>query len=361
MKLIAEELWFQRDLIDLEERRFILRFKSVSKSWNALFQNPNFISKHFKNQSTIPDPSFLFTPTYSPSTSDGKVGFIFSDSSDKSIKIPIEIDFPILKPFSVCGSCNGLICLSVLPIGAIIFLWNPATRVCKDLPISPIDRPPRAVPIKVVIGFGFDDVVKDYKVLRIMYDRYSVDQVEIYSLSTNSWREIKTRVPFLISACSVFLNGKLHWNASGFQEMNGKKLIATFDFREEAFNYIMPPKFDLSRRINGKIDSCSVVMMKESLAMIGSVRIGSRKMFEVWVMKEYGAVSSWMKYRSFELKPKVGKWLGCGLKGEFMFEKDDNELVEKDDNQLVVYDLDSHSQSVINLGNQEVAYCCPKD
>ncbi|XP_071716294.1 putative F-box protein At3g20705 [Rutidosis leptorrhynchoides] len=341
------------DILSRVPVRYLLRFKSVSKSWYALFQNPNFISNHFKNQSAISDPSFLFTPhksTTSPSTSDRNVGLILSDSSYKSIEIPIEIDIPlltILKPLRVCGSCNGLICLSVLPIASIILLWNPATRVFKDLPISPIDRP-RAGPIKVVLGFGFDDVVKDYKVLRIVYYGYPLNQVEMYSLSTDSWREIKTIVRFLIfeSASSVFLNGKFHWNATRFEEMHGKKVIVCFDLQEEAFNYIMPPEFGFSGHVGEDLKiSWSVVALKGSLAVIGSAEIGYRKMFEVWVMKEYGVVSSWMKYRSFELYTKDVRPLACGLNGEF--------LLEKDNNKLVVYDSDS--QRVKNLGNNGIA------
>lgn len=241
--------------------------------------------------------------------------------------------------------------MSILPIASIILLWNPATRVFKHLPISPIDRP-RAGPIKVVLGFGFDHVANDYKVLRIVYYGYPLNQVEMYSLSTDSWREIKTRVQFLIfeSACSVFLNGKFHWTAMGFEEMHGKKLIVSFDFRDEAFHYIMPPEFELSGCVAedssmSKV-SWTVVAFKESLAVVASAGNGSGKWFEVWVMKEYGVGSSWIKYRSFELQTKVGRPLGCGLKGEF--------LLEVDNNQLVLYESDS--QRIKNLGNHGVTH-----
>ncbi|KAL7590489.1 F-box protein At3g07870 [Lactuca sativa] len=354
-------------IIDILSRvpiRYILRFKSVSKSWYALFKNPKFITKHFENQATSSDvtaldASFLFTPhkSSSPPTAaaNRNVGLILSNS-EKPIKIPIEIDIPFLsisKPLRVCGSCNGLICLSILPIASIILLWNPATRVFKDLPVSPIDRP-QAGPIKVVLGFAFDDVTNDYKVLRIVYYGYPLNQVEMYSLNTNTWKEIKTRVQFLIfeSSCSVFLKGRFHWTAIGFEEMHGKKLIVCFDFREEAFHYIMPPEFDFGGwDAEGEDSSMSkvswtAVAFKDSLAVIGSAGNGSGKRFEVWVMKEYGVVSSWTKYRSFELQTKVGRPLGCGLKGEF--------LLEKDNNQLVLYDSDS--QRIKNLGNHGVAY-----
>lgn len=215
----------------------------------------------------------------------------------------------------------------------------------KDLPVSRIARPPNG-PIKVVLGFGYDEVVEDYKVLRIVYYGYPLSQVEVYSLGSDSWREVKTSVKFLVfeSGSSVFLNGAFHWTALGFEEMNGKKLIVGFGLREEVFKYIMPPKFEVGA---GEKFSWNVVALKGMLGVIGSVKRGAGKTFEVWVMEEYGVVSSWMKYRSFEIGTQVGRSLGCGLNGEV--------LVEKDDSELVLYDSDT--QQIKNIGNDHaVAY-----
>ncbi|XP_071703997.1 LOW QUALITY PROTEIN: putative F-box protein At3g20705 [Rutidosis leptorrhynchoides] len=227
------------DILSHVPTRYILHFKSVCKSWYALFQNLNFISKHFQNQSTISDASFIFTLekyTTPTSTSDHTVGFlILSDSSYKSIKIPIVID--VLKPLDVCGSCNGLICLSILRLDSIILLWNPFTGVFKELPTSPIDHLRANHPSQVVFGFGFDDVVRDYKVLRILPYGPLLKQVEIYSLSTNSWREIQTPIPlfyFNESACRVFLNGKFHWEAERVHNLGNHEVAARF----QVFNHV---------------------------------------------------------------------------------------------------------------------------
>ena len=237
-------------------------------------------------------------------------------------------------------------CLGTLPICSIILLWNPCTRVFKDLPVSRTSRPPNG-PIKVVLGFGYDEVVEDYKVLRIVYYGYPLSQVEVYSLGTDSWREVKTSVKLLVfeSRCSVFVNGVIHWTALWFEEMNVKKAIVGFGLREEVFKSIMPPKFDVGDEHSCEKFSWNVAAVKGLLGVIGLVKIGTGKRFEVWVMKEYGVVSSWMKYRSFEVGAEVGRSLGCGLNGEV--------LVEKDDNELVMYDLDS--QQIMHIGNHGVA------
>ncbi|PWA48282.1 FBA domain-containing protein [Artemisia annua] len=330
------------DILTRVPTKHILRFKSVSKTWNTLFQTPSFVSKHTHNQTQL--PALLFTP------SDGTTnatGLISLPEAQKPIRIPLELSIPFLnicKPLRVLGTCNGIVCLGVLPICSIILLWNPCTRVFKDLPVSRISRPPNG-PIKVVLGFGYDKVDEDYKVLRIVYYGYPLSQVEVYSLGTDSWREVKTSVKFLVfeSGSSVFLNGAFHWTALGFEEMNGKKLIVGFGLREEVFKYIMPPKFEVGR---GEKFSWNVVAVNGLLGVIGSVKRGTGKTFEVWVMEEYGVVSSWMKYRSFEVGAQFGRSLGCGLNGQV--------LVEKDDSELVMYDLDS--QQIKNIGNHGVAY-----
>lgn len=235
-------------------------------------------------------------------------------------------------------------------------LWNPSTNEFKDLPIPSITRP-QAGPIKVVLGFGFDAATNDYKVLRIVYYCYPLNQVEMYSLETNTWREIKTRVQFLIfeSASSVFLNGRFHWTAIGFGEMNGRKLIVSFDMGDDSFRYIMPPKFGASGNDADDEDSdddCddvkvrwSLMVFKGFLTVIGSGGNGPEKKFDVWVMNEYGVEGSWTKYKSFGLHTRIDKPLGCGI--------NDMILIEKDHSELVLYDPVSHT--IKNLGARGVA------
>ncbi|CAK9168390.1 unnamed protein product [Ilex paraguariensis] len=331
--------------------RSVLRFKSVSKSWYALLISPNFTTKHFHTtKHSTPHPTFLFTTANKSIT-------LLSTNAEPSLNIPINLDIPFLhvsKPLRVTGSCDGFVCLSVLPRGSIILIWNPATREVKDLPVSPIKRP-QAGPIKVVLGFGFNFNSNDYKVLRIVYYGYPLSQVEMYSLKTNKWKEIKTDVGFLIfeSGCTVVLNGRFHWTALAFREMNGRKVIVSFDMGEENFLYIMPPRFEFS----GSDDdgSCSdddeddddakltwsVVALKERLAVIGCRDArGQSSKIGVWVMDEYGVAGSWRKYMSFGPYERINRPLGCGKNGEV--------LLEKNHDELVLYDAGSHT--IKNLG-----------
>ncbi|KAA8526246.1 hypothetical protein F0562_008551 [Nyssa sinensis] len=231
--------------------------------------------------------------------------------------------------------------VSIVPLASIILLWNPATRVFKDLPASPIARP-ESLPIKVVLGFGFDRNANDYKLLRVVYYGYPVSQVEVYSLSTNSWKEIKTDMRFLIfeSSGSVFLKGGFHWTAVGFQELNGREVIVSFDMVDEVFRYIMLPTFRLSDD-DGDRFRWHVVVFKECLGVVVCSKKGPNKKFDIWVMNEYGVAESWVKYISFGPFPGINRPLRCGRNGVVLLEKDRGELVLYDPNTEAFKDLEA--------------------
>lgn len=246
------------------------------------------------------------------------------------------MDIPFLsisKPLRISGSCNGLVCLSVMPVGSILVIWNPATRVFKDLPHSTVKRP-NAGPIKVVLGFGFDSGSNDYKVLRIVNFCYPLNQVEIYSLREDTWREIQADVRFLIFEASsrVFVRGRFHWTALGFRELNGRELIVTFDLGQEVFSHFMLLNFSREN------DSCNdeeedegrlgwhLVAWKDSIGSIAYPNHSQNKTFVMWIMNEYGVARSWTKYMSFGPYPRVNKPLGCRMNGEVLFHKENGEL-----------------------------------
>uniref|UniRef100_A0A5B7AF69 Putative F-box protein CPR30-like n=1 Tax=Davidia involucrata TaxID=16924 RepID=A0A5B7AF69_DAVIN len=341
-------------IIDILSRlpvRSVLRFKCVCKSWYALFKDPNFITKHFnRTTSDTTNTCFLYTPRRSTTTNNCNRSISLL-SNDETFTIPINLNIPFLrisKPFRISGTCDGLVCLSVVPLASIILLWNPATRVFKDLPTSPIARP-NTLPIKVVLGFGFDQNAKDYKLLRIVYYCYPLSQVEVYSLSTNSWREIKTDLRCLIfeSSCSVFLKGRFHWTAIGFQELNGRELIVSFDMGDEVFCYTKPPPFRFrdDDDYDDDDDDClrwHLVVFKECLGMIICSDNGPNKKFDIWVMNEYGVAESWTKHISFGPYPGINRPMRCGKKCEVLLEKDDGDLVLYDPTSQTTKDLGAH-------------------
>ncbi|KAA8524974.1 hypothetical protein F0562_011388 [Nyssa sinensis] len=322
-------------IVDILSRlpvRSLLRFKCVCKSWYDLLKNPNFCAKHFNqitfHNTTTNSSCFLFTRRQSNANNNYRSVSLLS--SNETFDVPINLDIPFLsisKPLRISGTSNGLVCLSVTPVGSIILLWNPATREFKDLPISPISRP-QSGPIKVVFGFGFDPNTNDYKVLRIVYYCYPCNQVEVYSLRTNSWREINTPVQFIImeSSCRVFLRGKFHWTALGVGDLNGRELIVSFDMRDEEFRHMTLP--DIRHSDDEDFGyGWHLVALKDCLAVIVYPSDAPNKSFDIWVMNEYGVGGSWTKLMSFGPYPGVNKPLGCRNNGEVLLHKDNGELV----------------------------------
>jgi hypothetical protein len=92
-----------------------------------------------------------------------------------------DVPLPMTDPASYIefvGSCNGLVCLRE---GRILHLWNPSTRESKRLPLS--------IHCDDFFGFGYDESVDDYKMVRLLVG--DTCKVEVYELWADCWREIQ--------------------------------------------------------------------------------------------------------------------------------------------------------------------------
>ncbi|XP_054820238.1 F-box protein At5g41490-like [Prosopis cineraria] len=101
--------------------------------------------------------------------------------------------------------------------------------------------------------------------------------------------------------------------------------ILWFDFSKESFGKIRCPP----------IGSCyveaSLAVIDKSLALTTSyIRPGRNYMFEIWLMNEYGAESSWAK--KFKIGPQSELDCFIGFWG-------DDEIVGENEGQLVLYNL----------------------
>ncbi|KAI9127073.1 hypothetical protein K1719_001632 [Acacia pycnantha] len=110
----------------------------------------------------------------------------------------------------IIGSINGL--LGLYPL----VLWNPATREVRQLPMPRKQYNPGTS----TTGFGYSPIVNDYKIVRIYsyYERhgYTLFGAEVYSLSTDSWKDVDLGVlqgvKLDISGFNnVSANGSIFW------------------------------------------------------------------------------------------------------------------------------------------------------
>ncbi|XP_012853101.1 PREDICTED: putative F-box protein At3g52320 [Erythranthe guttata] len=103
----------------------LLRFKSVSKTWNSIISSQYFINLHLKKSISSPSHCRIFPP-YS-------VSLVYDDVQQVELTWPDEA-----TGYFIGISSDGLVCymdnISVHPTR--ICVWNPATRVSKTLNID---------------------------------------------------------------------------------------------------------------------------------------------------------------------------------------------------------------------------------
>ena len=142
--------------------------------------------------------------------------------------------------------------------------WNPCVRKLVNLP-SP------SATYTGFLGFGFDPKIKDYRVVRFMTSEDRLDlanpqpEVEVYSLSTNEWRVIRTGLFRICTLCRpephAFVNGVIHWVAYRVTDDGFQPFVLVFNLANEVFHDIqLPPELlDTNENIGELLHSFSSV------------------------------------------------------------------------------------------------------
>ncbi|XP_059660184.1 F-box/kelch-repeat protein At3g06240-like [Cornus florida] len=340
-------------LIDILARlplKTLVRCTSVCKSWYSLLTNPSFITKHLNlNRSPSNNYNELLLVRSYTSRDDGDEQEHYSlrfDDNGMFLEYQ-ELDLPLKSYcnhyFRIIGSCNGLICLSDDQFMYIpgIFLWNPSIR--KVLPLNPLPITFKSHgPYTHTIGFGFDSITDDYKVVRIVRLQFvRKSEIDIFSLSTGTWRNIShVALPHITideKAPQAYLNGAAHWIASSLRGHRGLighgSLIVSFHMGHEEFgeimlsnrimvhsNYLMMPNYPYFR----------VDKFQESLAVILFSGCSEDNTCRVWVMKEYGVTESWTQQFNIDMTQTFNTLAGFTRKGELLLATSDGYLVAHD-------------------------------
>ncbi|XP_050209709.1 F-box/kelch-repeat protein At3g06240-like [Mercurialis annua] len=268
----------------------VLKFTSVCKSWYALITNPNFISLHLANSSQANKIYHLFKKYCK------KPEFVLHSDNDSLSEYRV-LDLPSIcgcaNYLELVGSCRGLVCLFDR-INNCLILWNPAIGEFITTSLSNI-----CYGLFDILGFGFDRKNNDYKVVRIVYalkDTPFPPVAQIFELSSNSWKTVTSQnLEYDVYGFSrhVKLNGVFHWFARLHDDR--KKMIASFDLSNEAFQKLMLP-----HALAELSDSdFSLTVYNQSLAVINYGEFNREQFYylrcSIWVMKQYGAAESWTK------------------------------------------------------------------
>lgn len=349
----------QAEILSRLPVKSLVRFTCVCKSWYSLIKNPHFISTHLNRSisnsrnNNNNNGYLLVSPCKFKPSRDKYFSVVISPDNFVELE---KLELPICTRnmnVSIVNSCNGVICLTEWypnAFGHVLYVWNLSIRVFKALPFP--QRSDHFIVYKRVVGFGYDNLANDYKVVRILYfKRDRSPEVEVHSLSTDSWRRIRESVDFIAhgsSAAVPFVNGAVHWMGQPYMLGNlGKfmfpvnEFVMAFDMGDEVFR-----KIGLPQNCRGA-DSC-LMEFKELLSVYVPFRSAVHT-FEgcyIWVMGEYGVPESWSKQYAISVSaPMKIRPLGFAKNGKLMFDKDEEELVSLDLESLQVRDLGFHAGS----------------
>ncbi|XVF46216.1 hypothetical protein PTKIN_Ptkin03bG0009600 [Pterospermum kingtungense] len=266
-------------------------------------------------------------------TNRNNINIIFQDSSGKLISAvfdyfklysprelnqPLKLHQPDQGRTEVMGSCNGLLCLvnenkklnesnqSYWTLMSIT-LWNITTEDYKVLPLD-VPRPGSQFEL-TFYGFGHDWINDDYKVVKIVElqlpDKhigkekvYSISEVKVYSLKTNTWRRVTEEVP----NCFIrdhprcwrmggrFIRGALHWFVQRNQPESPdfRCCILAFDVETEKYDEIELPDGMKNLPEDNWRDTKFLGTLQGCLCVFSSGRD-----HYIWLMKDYGVKESW--------------------------------------------------------------------
>ncbi|CAK9180401.1 unnamed protein product [Ilex paraguariensis] len=280
----------------------LIQFRFVSRASQILSNDPLLGDLHL-SRTTKNNPCLIFHCDYPIQNQLYFVELPDHDDHQKEIVREIHTPFSASMPeFYVVGSCNGLLCLSNLLFDGSLSVYNPFTRKHKELPKSI-----KCEEQKVMFGFGFHPVAKEYKVVKIIYfgNVYNVynrpwryrfrnlefpnSEAQILSLSSNTWRSIG-EVPYQLKRSSeALVNGRLHWVT--YQGVLGP-IIVSFDLADEQFREVPGAGSGFLARCNFYL-----VVLGGCLSAVVPFSFGR---LEIWVLKEYDVKESWIKEYSFE-------------------------------------------------------------
>ncbi|TYJ16446.1 hypothetical protein E1A91_A10G254100v1 [Gossypium mustelinum] len=318
------------------------RFNCVCKYWCPSFQTPHFISNNYHNNLENNNLNLLLSRcdgnTFQPYFSQ------LSTEKDQNYIVKQNIHLPFFKNDipSLYGACHGLMCL-LDPSKDKAAIWNPSTREFKILPPSSIQRPAYFSPFEETYltlddvefyhaAFGFDSKTDDYKVIRFVSltfvnseeehpHPHSMYQVELYSLRSNSWKEIPSPeyAPTYTALGNIYVNGICYWKIETGAYLDFRGLILSFDIGNEKFLILPIPEFV------GSFPEYYVDLLVCN-GSLGAIVYPSERIdtsFDLWVTSE----GVWTKQFNIKSISGVVRPLGFGKNGDLFVRDTKNEVL----------------------------------
>ncbi|KAF5185207.1 F-box protein [Thalictrum thalictroides] len=317
----------------------LIRFRCVSKPWlQLLTKDPYFTKLHFDHSIKTKIISIIIA-----FKSQNEINFYYAaefTECDKAIKLnlPFPVQMVPTVMWKVHGICNGLILLSNKQ--DLVYLWNPLfgeyiTISCPTPPTSTFFGGRGRGRVIVGFEFGFLESTNQYKLVRFVSEFSPKHRscVSVYTLGIDSsWRTLEQEIPYMYNSKSVFsfapvVNGAFHWILSKQNASNFVGVIVSFDIKDEVFLEIPHPNdVNLYR---GK----STFMTLWEWDGLLSLSYFKYNDYQVWVMKTYGVVDSWVKLIQIGNMEEIPgsvvyiQPLGVAPNGEVILEKNHKDLM----------------------------------
>ncbi|KAL7161737.1 hypothetical protein ACSBR2_042249 [Camellia fascicularis] len=339
----------------------LIKFRSVSKSWNSLITSPNFINTHLTHSLTSNTyinsydnlPLMIVTQYDSTFYNETENCKLFLDSEDsfdeyKALEFPIKSYYNHF--FWAIEYAKGLFCLFKKDR---FFLWNPSIRKSMAMPKPMIKTPAR------YHGFGFDPRTNDYKVVRIvdfhrnkLFNEEPTTHIEVYSLNAGSWKILSganNSFPDEITIAffgrfTSYLEGAIHFPA--YMKISNDPLILSFDLSDEVFQTMLLPD-----GIFGLETMVITSVFGGLLSLLCYEFTPGYNSCSIWIMKEYGVVDSLCKQLTVDLSGGITRVLGMRNNGHVL-------LNVKRASDWVLSSYDPSDQQIKNLGTHATE--CPK-
>lgn len=338
------------------------RFKSVCKLWyvliSSLMNNSAFVAKHLGNMKTrrLSSPSVhlknLVAINYKEELECIRETYLLtfvddglSDDPSNSYYIPCvaqNLEFIMQlydKDFKLVCHCNGIICLFSIDRDDNIVLLNPALKELKS--VSNEGRGDGSRHGTRLIGFGYDSRANDFKVATIKslgeddLDDYGPYKAEVYTLSTNSWKDIELNVEISYFTSYdyqvVYCKGVCY----SYSWCWGCTIIISFDVGDEVFQIIHTPQEDQSvDEWDDLAEWTRIAVWNESIVLFFYAQVDPI-VIDMWIMD--ACSYSWTK--NLTIGPLVG------ISYPLAFWDDDELLMETKDGEIIFYNLPNRELS----------------
>ncbi|KAM7276703.1 hypothetical protein ACFE04_018569 [Oxalis oulophora] len=255
----------------------LLRFRCVSKPWCIQIDDPHFILLHAKKScENVSDFSLIYQKNRALYLS-----CLMSSNNPEKHEYPFKLGRRYAR---LVGSLNGLVCL--LYTGDTHFVvWNISTRKYNSVRSGLSSCTNSKI---CLIGFGYESINDDYKLVMVFVDRGPRIVCDVYSLKTNTWRRSPTQAP---SSCisnkkdvGICCNDALHWMTPI------ARTVFAFALATEQWQDVPLPDNVRPTHL-GSLKGCLYLITRYQTCNI-----------DVWVMKVYGVKDSWTKSVSVSLE-----------------------------------------------------------